>query len=503
MFKKQQVVKFITIMDANNDHRVAAAEVGAPADGNSGNGAELVAGDNNASAGGAVNVDVDVDPVAAAEEEQDADTSNEMFLKQAISILQHQHDFPVRTRNKILELARAFVDDGEEEQTANDRRLIQKAISLLQERLEIPFRTRTKIVELAQQFVDGIGEDIKDMITDIRTEEHGYNGLDSDRETEKEVTTALGYFPQLLSQRHGRWNLYPIQYLIYMVDNTKYIRNVKAVSFVHLFVRLAIKFNSFEENLRGGLLIERERGNINILQSLVRSSDASCDEHHQQRVDTIFLAVLIRLRQSGYFKKEDIQQYQLVHRLCQQKVHMAQKRFRFLVEIDPSSLLQTDQDGFLPFHWTVRSVEKFRSVCDAVFGFYPKWRGLQLLHQKTPIYGRTPFWLAKKYIGRTTATQIVEETFARYSDIILPDIPQALILAATDERIHLDCVYFLLKRQPDIVLGLLPRYRQESRRSSSSSDKNATNRTSNSNNNDDNDNTSRILRRSTRKRKRN
>ena len=180
---------------------------------------------------------------------------------------------------------------------------------------------------------------------------------------------------------------------------------------------------------------------------------------------------------------------------------MAQKRFQFLVEIDPSSLLQTDQSGRLPFHLATHRINKFRSVCDAVFRFYPKWRGMQILHQKTTIHrGRTPFRIACKRIGHTAVTQIVEETLARYSDTVLPDIPKALILAATDERIHLDCVYFLMKRQPDVVLGLLPRYRQESRRSSSSSDKNATNRTSNSNNNDD---ISRILRRSTRKRKRN
>ena len=51
------------------------------------------------------------------------------------------------------------------------------------------------------------------------------------------------------------------------------------------FAELAIKFNSFEEHERGGLLIEDEVEK-NTLHYLV--------------VDSIYLAVLIRLRQSNY-----------------------------------------------------------------------------------------------------------------------------------------------------------------------------------------------------------
>ena len=69
-------------------------------------------------------------------------------------------------------------DNDEDAQTAKDQRLINKAISLLQERLGLPCRIRTKIVELAQKFVDGVGEDIKDMITDTHTVDEGYEGLD-------------------------------------------------------------------------------------------------------------------------------------------------------------------------------------------------------------------------------------------------------------------------------------------------------------------------------------
>ena len=80
------------------------------------------------------------------------------------------------------------------------------------------------------------------------------------------------------------------------------------------FARLAIEFSSFEENKRGGILIEDSVG-YNVLHCRTFSTDASIEEHHE-RVDTKVLAVLVRLRQSDWFIQDDIQQNQLVHRLC-------------------------------------------------------------------------------------------------------------------------------------------------------------------------------------------
>ena len=95
------------------------------------------------------------------------------------------------------------------------------------------------------------------MITDTRTVEERYAGLDSDRDTKTEVSTALGLFPLLLSERGGRFRFYPILYILAMCDdNTSWVCNVTAVSFVHLFASFAIEFNLFREDKRGGLLID-------------------------------------------------------------------------------------------------------------------------------------------------------------------------------------------------------------------------------------------------------
>ena len=75
----------------------------------------------------------------------------------------------------------------------------------------------------------------------------------------------------------------------------------------------------------------------NVVHHLLGCSDSSYDEIHQQLVDTKFLAVLIRLRRSGYLVQEDIQQYELVREMCRKMYISEQQRFLFLIEWDPSS----------------------------------------------------------------------------------------------------------------------------------------------------------------------
>ena len=93
------------------------------------------------------------------------------------------------------------------------------------------------------------------IITDTRTVDDGYQGVDSDRDRdmEAEVTTMLGFYPEVLTQTKEQWNSVPIQYLASTFDNENiFLCNTKAVSFVPFFAELAMKFNSFEEHERGG-----------------------------------------------------------------------------------------------------------------------------------------------------------------------------------------------------------------------------------------------------------
>ena len=56
---------------------------------------------------------------------------------------------------------------------------------------------------------------------------------------------------------------------------------------------------------------------------------------------------------------------------------------------------------------------------------------------------------------QTKVIEIVEETLIRYSTTTPINMHNALVLAVTDDRIHLDCLYFLTRRHPDVILGML------------------------------------------------
>ena len=171
----------------------------------------------------------------------------------------------------------AAAADGDQDE---DDAICQEAMTLLQKRLNLPSRLRDRtMVQFAQQFIANVKEDIHKTITDTRLIEEGYDGLDSEKDTEEEVETAIRCCPENLTRRDVRFGLHPIHCLTFMQGDEyrNFVRNVKAVSFVHLFVQLAIEFNSFPNEERGGLIIEDDDGN-NILFNLIGSSDSSYDE---------------------------------------------------------------------------------------------------------------------------------------------------------------------------------------------------------------------------------
>jgi hypothetical protein len=86
-------------------------------------------------------------------------------------------------------------EDGDD-----DDIIVDKLIPILQRKGEFSMRTRNKINELARQFLEILGDDIHDMLCDNDTESENYRGLNDDYDTEVEVETALRFFPELLSR---------------------------------------------------------------------------------------------------------------------------------------------------------------------------------------------------------------------------------------------------------------------------------------------------------------
>jgi ankyrin repeat protein len=144
---------------------------------------------------------------------------------------------------------------------------------------------------------------------------------------------------------------------------------------------------------------------------------------------------------------------------CQQ--NFPEKRFRFLVEWDPNALTQTDEDGNLPLHKAAlkSSIRVFQLVFEYGIRYFPEKKGLSLIFKKHYHSTMTPFQEACDAYGYEQVMEVVEDTIIRYSTSLDNAPPlnmvEALINAAIDEYVHLDCVYFLMRREPDVLLKLL------------------------------------------------
>ncbi|OEU12758.1 hypothetical protein FRACYDRAFT_244031 [Fragilariopsis cylindrus CCMP1102] len=355
--------------------------------------------------------------------------------------------------------AQAAQDEQQQQQQQQQQAvvLLKKMILVLEQKETFPFQTRNKTDELVANFLENLEDDIHDMLCDNYTEAGNYRGLDSDRDTEAEVEAIVRFFPAVLTRSEE--DEYPIQILaVAHNEDGDWQCNVKAVSFIPLLLRLAIEFGLFEEDERGGLLCE------DVLHHLMDSDNTELELHnqeHHESVDTKYLQVLIQLRRLGVLKKEDIQRYGLLYRLCIED-HFAEKRFRFIVEWDPSALTQTNENGWLPIHYASEesSIRGLELVFEYGIRYFPKKKGISLLFKKKKNHdGSTSFQYACMKFGEKQMIKMIEDTFIRcYSS--LDDTPplnvvEALMTAAIDEDIHLDCVYFLLRRQPDILQKLL------------------------------------------------
>ena len=361
-------------------------------------------------------------------------------------------------------------DEDDDDDNEADQVVLELLVALVKETLATKDDSNSNsssiVVKSAREFVAALGTDIHDMVTDQGHAEEGYAGLDSTRDTEDEVDTALRLYPEVLAQRRerGGCDSLPIYCIISMIKNRTWKPNRLAIGFVPLFAQLAIEYQLFDEEERGGLLIDINAENnttdiVNALNFLLHTY-SSDDEENEKLVDTIFLAVLDQLRGSDLLEKEDIERYHLVHEVCNKGKYFAEKRFHFLTEWDPSSLLRLGvQGGKLPLHYSGWSIRQFQVMLDTYFRYFDNENVICLLFQKD-MHGRTPFEYACKLIHRQDVTNrsvhnAVEEALNTSRSFPLLDIGTGLEMAATNDNIALDGVYYYIRRQPNIILTLL------------------------------------------------
>ena len=317
---------------------------------------------------------------------------------------------------------------------------------------------------MVAESLENAEDDAHEMLCDQNAD--NYRGLDSDRDTIKEVETIVKIFPNLLSKRkETKWDYngepgwiaaeegegeYPIQCLLDLYGPNGYRYNLKALPFVATLAQLGKDLDQFEdEEERGGLLCEDENRQ-NTLKNLATMYYSSDEEEHNRRMDTLCLSQFVQLQRMGLFKLDDITKYNLVHNLCFQD-YFAERRFQFLVEWNPSSLVQTDENGCLPLHMC-SIIEGFRTVFEYIIRYYPTKKGISSLFTKNN-KGETAFQMAFQNYGREVVMRIVEDTLN--NSVIHLNIVEAVVTAAIDGNVHLDCVYFLLRREPHVWVRLL------------------------------------------------
>ena len=397
--------------------------------------------------------------------------------------------------------AAADDDDDDNDDELDDATAIQTLISILCEKDEFPAQQRNgTIADLARTFLHNFKSDVYDMITNeevLETNEDilgNHRGLDSTRDTEAEVEKVLRIFPDLLSKRkttkYGLLNIYelmedeeeeeefgwvetedddgkyPIQCLASTFSNEddKFICDEKAVPFVHLFAQLAIEFNSFDDEHRGGLLIE-DYNEENVLQHHLTENKHSvfASSQDRQRVDRIFLTQLIRLRQSDLLTKQDVRTYKLIDMCVGYRYEsFPDSRFQFLTEWNPRSLISMPAGHLehVPSPLQVAAsngMQSFRIVFEAGIRFFPKKKGIHLLFESADHrYYQSPFVKMCTEFEQKNVMDVVEDVLSRYSTTaLLPEnMMEPLLSACTDRRIHLNCVYFLLRRVPTVLSGL-------------------------------------------------
>jgi hypothetical protein len=200
-----------------------------------------------------------------------------------------------------------------------------------------------------------------------------------------EVEATVQFSPEVLYQKEIKQNLmknvpwvegeedHPLHFAEQVSGCSMFRRNMKAVSFIPLLVRLATELGVLfdgEEDHEG--LLWKDQKNFHALQSLVYSDPVG---HHTQEyheaVDDKYLYVLIQLRRMGPFKTKDIQSYSLLTWLCR-NVYLSEEQFRFLDEWGQTMLFYDGDSPLRHTLWNPSSIRGFQIVFEYGIRYYPK-----------------------------------------------------------------------------------------------------------------------------------
>ena len=217
--------------------------------------------------------------------------------------------------------------------------------------------------------------------------------------------------------------------------------NLETVHLVPMIAEISETLNVHgKDNMRGGLLCEDEHG-YNVLQILSWRGG-------EMRADDICLGILQELRDLDLFKKEDIQQHNLLWELCAHDE--GEKRFNYLSNWAPDALKSQRSGGQLLLHlctW-LNNIRGFEMAFKAGMRHFP--RDIGFLWNKN-IDGETPYTKACEKYGSENVMGTIDEALQD------PDCRRSLVEVEGEIRpfmffaayaSSLDALYFLIRRDP-------------------------------------------------------
>lgn len=315
---------------------------------------------------------------------------------------------------------------------------------------------RTRLNEFETEFLSGTYSDVNQWT---------FFKLDSSVDTEEQLKTVIHFFPKVLS--NGR--------RISTMDQTMLPINAaalrkEAVPFVPVLAELGRKYNKFKDHQRGGLLRKYTRDRWNgtkrntALDDLVRGTYPYDDKDDEE----LRFGATERLRSMGLLKKEDVQRYNLLRVCCDQLEEKRSKIFEYLVDWNPEALLKSEgwDNGLLPHLVGTSSTHNrneeldqdvFLTTMQLGFIYFPNEFGFMFHTDQQS--GMTPFkYLSETYNLREQFSQLCFRLF-REPENSITEYPwkkkEALMMLATDDKVHLDGLYSMVRQDPNLLQHLL------------------------------------------------
>mmetsp|Transcript_11969 Transcript_11969/g.30350 ORF Transcript_11969/g.30350 Transcript_11969/m.30350 type:complete len:459 (+) Transcript_11969:41-1417(+) len=375
-----------------------------------------------------------------------------------LMLAEHQSEFPVRIREAIQDVTTRLKG---EEPTAQIQTIYTKV------RFFLLCKSDNENAEEENADAKWYGPDI---------------GVD----TEKELEVVIRFFPCVLRETQPideiwEWDFFPIFW------NTTCL---KSLPFVPLIAELGNEYELFEEKEQGGILNTYQiRKGSPLLQIItnrfILKKEPKHTEEFYRRVEDASLSVLVRLKEKGFVRKKDA--WDCIKNLLNEIPSLTDKRVRFFLEWDPSILQIKDNmnvdlflrrfgtsllDEFLKQCREHRAshimLERFRTLFELGLKHYPKQLGFLFHREDMSIDMQCKMWgkqnigevdvdsyrMACDLFGEEEVNEVVTETISEYARGRGDAIEKLVYVAATNEKVIIDGLYTLARRDPNALITL-------------------------------------------------